>query len=132
MTKSSIHPKKLSSKFAARDNINGYILRVDYEREDRDGNPIVMDIVAFEWHSIISHDILGKAHMIYGMRAPVKHVWDAIDAFGRPDKAILTDGTWIWVMSSYCKDGKIDRLEGGNSSPFTIISRDTKLSEEEI
>ncbi|QNH71476.1 hypothetical protein PP938_gp190 [Rhizobium phage AF3] len=133
MTKIAIHPKKLK-QFAARDNTNDYILRIDHERNDRDGSPIITDIVAFEWHSVISHDVLGKAHMIYGMRAPVKHTWDAIDAFGKPDKAIRTDGSWFWIMNSYYdrETGKLDRLEGGNSSPFTIIARNTPLSKEEI
>jgi hypothetical protein len=133
MTKTSIHPKKLE-RFQTRDNTNDYILRIDHEHVNSKQEPLFTDVVAFEWHSIITHDILGKVHMIYGMRAPVKHAWDAIDAFGKPDKAIRTDGSKFWIMNTYIdrETGKISRLEGGNSSPFTIIARNTPLSKEEI
>ncbi|AIK68372.1 hypothetical protein P10VF_159 [Rhizobium phage vB_RleM_P10VF] len=133
MTDISIHPKKLEAKFLSRDPFDGYILRIDHERKDRAGNQIITDVIAFEWHTVVSYNALGKSHVIYGMKAPVRQVWEAIDAFGKPDKVVRTDGTKFWVMNAYYNnEGKIDRLEGGNSSPFTIISRTTPLSKEEI
>ncbi|QGZ14214.1 hypothetical protein PP940_gp078 [Rhizobium phage RL2RES] len=133
MTKIAIHPKKLP-KFTARDNLNDYILRIDHERLKSDGSSMVTDVIAFEWHSAGMYNAVGKYHCVHGLKVPVRFIWDAIDAFGKPDKAIRTDGTSFWIMNSYYdrETGLCNRLEGGNSSPFTIITRDTLTVEEEI
>ncbi|QIG68056.1 hypothetical protein EVB55_121 [Rhizobium phage RHph_Y68] len=132
MTKIAIHPKKLEANFLSRDPFDGYILRIDHEKKTAQGEPLVTDVIGFEWHTVVSYDALGKSHVVYGMKASVRQIWDAIDAFGAPDKVIRRDGTKFWVMNHYYKDGKVDRLEGGNSSPFTIITRDIEDSLEQI
>lgn len=123
MSKLSIVPKTLPSKFSSRDNINDYILRIE-ERGH------VVEVTQFEWHSAGTYDATGKYHCIHGLKVPVRYVWDAIDSFGRPDKAICTDGTTFWIMNSYYDrdTGKCIKLTAGNSSPFDVIARDTPIS----
>ena len=86
---------------------------------------ITLDIVEFEWDYIVSYDLLGNSHVIRKARFPIRQLWKAIDAFGKPSKAIRSDGTDFWVMRALCnkETGKICKLIAGNSSEFTIAER---------
>lgn len=125
MTKTSIVKKKLR-QFEARDQLNDYILRIEARN-------VVLEVIQFEWHSAPCYDSQGKFHSIYGLKVPVRYAWDAIDLYGVPDKAITADGGTFWIMGYKCDNetGNVNSLSGGNSSPFTVLTRDTPINFEE-
>lgn len=110
--------KKEIKQFANREN-RDYILRIETSR-------VTLEIAEFEFENIVVNGIL-----VRGIRVPVRNVFEAIDAFHcAPMKAIRTDGSYFWIMRSrYSEDGKIYSLGAGNSSEFTVITRDTKLED---
>nr|CAI3971289.1 hypothetical protein ORM20_00240 [Ochrobactrum phage ORM_20] len=96
-----------------------YILRVST-------GAVILEIVEFEWDSIVSYDLLGKTHVIRHARFPIRQLWNAADAFGKPSKAILKDGSSFWIMRAFCdrETGKIIKLGAGNSSEFICAERE--------
>lgn len=85
---------------------------------------VVLDVTEFEWDHIVTRDLLGKTHVIRHARFPVRQLWKAIDAFGKPTKAIESNGKWFWIQRAFTDDeGKIRRIEAGNSIPFTVSQR---------
>lgn len=127
MNKTTIVKKKLR-KYESRDQLNDYILRIEAR------NDIVIDVIQFEWHSAPCYDRQGNFHTIHGLKVPVRYAWDAIDLYGKPDKAICADGGTFWIMGTKhdMTTGKLISLSGGNSSPFTVLTRETPIIFDEV
>ena len=97
-----------------------YILRISNDEA------FYFDVVEFEWDTIVTYNLLGKARIVRKARFPIRQLWEAIDAFGKPSKAILKDGSSFWIMRALCdpETGKIIKLGAGNSSEFICAERE--------
>ncbi|QIW87905.1 hypothetical protein Ab1vBOLIVR5_gp257 [Agrobacterium phage OLIVR5] len=99
----------------------GDVRRFDRVHTDR----ITLDIEFYEWDFICVKTIGDKTQVIRNVRIPVTELWESIDVFSRPSKAILKDGTFVWVMRARLdpETGKYKELIAGNSSEFVIARR---------
>jgi hypothetical protein len=54
-------------------------------------------VARFQWHSVLTRDVLHHTHMIYGMSIEAGQVFTASKAFNSfPGKAIGPDGREVW------------------------------------